>query len=137
VELIIEFIVELVLQLVVEVLLQPGFNWLERFLRTTVGRVVVTLLVSAITGILLGVLWGRHVADLPSPAFPRAVWVSLALAGLGVVVAVLRNARADVSAALDRLPAVVRPDGIRLSGFVVLNLALALGMTMGYGAGSV
>ena len=140
-EILLEFVIQVVAQILVElvgdVLLGNAFRGVANVLRSTLGRYVT----GALLGFGFGLAWGDHLSG--QSTWPKLLWVSLALAGVAVVLAVNaagRPAAGDPTAlAGDPWRDIVtppwrwRPD--RLVGFVVVNLAIAGGIGVAFNPG--
>ena len=88
-----EIVLEIFIEVFLELVLQSagwalGKTWEGRWGRRIIVGAV--LLGAAMGG---GFAWGRHVASTGQDALPRAVWVSLALAGATAVIAVFMRRR--------------------------------------------
>jgi hypothetical protein len=132
-ELVLELVVWLVVQVVVEIIGEALWEGATRTMRSRTGRHVV----GGIIGFAGGLAWGILYTDLP--AYPKTLWVSLALAAAGFALAA--GSRGPVPATAQ--PG--RPSGWRrvtiapsawpahrLIGFALLNLAIAAGVLIGY-----
>ena len=78
---VIQLIVYIAVELIGELLLETGLQCAARALRSRAGRFTV----AGLAGLAFGVGWGVHLSG--SPAWPRLLWVSLALAVAGVLLA--------------------------------------------------
>jgi hypothetical protein len=138
-DLLIEFLVQLVIQFLFEIVIQSivegAFRGLARILSTRTGQRVFT----AAVGLAFGTAWGRHLADGPHP--PKLLWVSLALA-LAAMAFMRRSGGSQRRAQPNPLgfwqraltPPWRWPTG-RWLDFVLLNLAIAGGIGLGYSRG--
>lgn len=131
IELLVQAVAYLVVELIGEGLLQAGAHGAVRVLRSRTGRLVV----SALTGLGAGLSWGWHVSG--SPTWPQLLWVSLVLAlAAGMLAAGRAGAPPEPAQALGDvvwrralLPPWLWP-AERLVGLAILNLGLAVGITM-------
>jgi hypothetical protein len=136
----VEALVQLVIQFIVEVvfegLLEGAFRGLARALTTRAGQRLLTLA----AGLGFGGAWGWHLADQPDP--PKLLWVSVALAAGATVLALgsrssPRATEPDTTAGFWRrvlLPPWRWP-AARWIDFALLNVAIAVGVAVGYSVG--
>ena len=137
-DVVIEFVVQLLVQLVVEVigqlLVETAFHGVASALRSRVGRYVL----GALAGFGFGLAWGDHLSG--HPTWPKLLWVSLGLAATAFVLAVGRGSEAGREMPTSPWAVVTTPpwhwSADRFFGFVVLNLALALGIAVGFSPGT-
>jgi hypothetical protein len=128
VEFILEVVVQLVLEIFGEFLFDVGFRGAARLLRSRVVRYSI----AAGVGLAFGLWWGNRLSD--AARLPRLFWVSVALAVVAAIGVLVRRGRPDPVGA-ERLSSVVMPwrwPEYRFAGFVVLNVALAVGIFIGY-----
>ena len=92
-EVLAELILELLAQLFVEGLLDGAGRRSVRALRSPRRRRIVAHTVSLVLALAAGVAWGIYVARTGRDELPRAVWVSVTLAGLAIVLAVVARVR--------------------------------------------
>lgn len=131
-----EFVIQLLVQLVVEVigdfLLETAFHGVANVLRSRIGRYAIAVLI----GFGFGLVWGDHLSG--HATWPKLLWVSLALATAALMAAVTRAANpagaspAEGSALRQALAPPWRWHADRLVGFVVLNLAIAVGIALAF-----
>jgi hypothetical protein len=134
-ELLVQLIVQFVLEFVFEIVLHGAFHGAKRVLGSHRGR----LTVSALVGLGFGLAWGSHLSNQPSA--PKLLWVSLALA-FAAVVLIRRHANPRQLARRIARGSFLRQTFTppwnwpisRLIDFVVLNVAIAAGVSIGYWA---
>lgn len=86
-------------------------------------------MLAAGVGLGFGVLWGDHLSG--QATWPRLLWVSLGLAVVALMGALVRTARpAPANGAVLVVP--WRWPADRLYGLVALNLAIAGGIAVGF-----
>jgi len=136
VDILLEFVVQLLVQLVVEFigdfLLETALHGVANVLRSRIGRYAI----AALVGFGFGLAWGDHLSGHES--WPKLLWVSLSVAAVALVAAILRaahpmNSRPTEGSALQQ--ALTRPwrwPTDRLMGFVVLNLSIAGGIALAF-----
>jgi len=130
VELLIQLIVQVVVEIVGQYLVGKALNRAASVLTTRIGRYVI----GAVIALGFGIGWGQHLSGRAH--WPKLLWVSL---GLAVVAAVLASRRRAPGADHWMLTwrALIAPpwqwSRSRLIGFAVINVALALGIVIGYG----
>jgi hypothetical protein len=129
-----EFLFQIVLEIVGQALLEFGFRGASRVLRSRIGRYTL----SVVAGFGFGAWWGTYLSDAGGGHRPRLFWVSVALAVLSSVAAVARAARTSSTevypcqsdARSSLLPWEWPME--RLVGFAALNIAIAVGIAVGY-----
>lgn len=136
VDILLEFLIQLLVQVVVELigdfLLETAFHGVADVLRSRLGRLAIAVLV----GFGFGLAWGDHLSSHAS--WPKLLWVSLGLAAAALIAAVARAAHpadsspAEGSALHQALTPPWRWRTDRLVGFMVLNLAIAGGIAVGF-----
>jgi hypothetical protein len=131
-ELILQLLVQLVVEVLGELLLATAFRGAATALRSRVGRYVV----GVVAGVACGWAWGQHLTG--GATWPKLLWVSLALAGGATLLAISRRGHETIpdqegnSIWAGALVPPWRWDSERLLGFVLLNLAIALGIGIGF-----
>lgn len=129
-EIIVELIIQLFVEVIGELLFEAGLEGTGRALRSRVGRYVI----AAILGLAAGLGWGAYVASNGLTTTPRSVWVSLVLAALAALAALMRSAHTEDEPA--GLASVLtwpwRWPAHRFNGFAVINLAIAAGILAGF-----
>lgn len=120
----IDLLLELVVQVVVELLLEGFFEGVGRVVERRVGRLVL----SGLCGLGFGLAWGAYLDG--RAAYPRLLWVSLALAAVAALLAVVHPGTAVESGWRAVLVPPWRWSRERLVNLVVLNLALAGGIVL-------
>lgn len=96
-------------------------------------KAVLGLAVGAAVGFGGGYWWGSRLTELGRTDPPRSLWVSIALAGAFVALAVVRAVRRRRPVADDTVTlAPWRWSVLRLLGFAVLNVAVAAGIAAGF-----
>ncbi len=131
-EFLFQTVVQLVVEFVGEALIEGGFHGAARAARSSVARRIA----SALLGILAGFLWGQHLSG--GAHWPKLLWVSLFLAGAAFSLAVSRRGGATQQARPTWRETFAPPwrwSTSRLVDFVVLNLALAVGVALGLAPG--
>ena len=136
-----DFVVELLIQLVWQIIGELVFDYLIRRLLRRVARITVRTSTrrvaqytfSAVAGLAFGVAWGAHLAG--TRHWPKLLWVSVALAVAAGVLA--RRRRHAESAHLRIWRYLVLPpwrwSHDRLFGLAIINVAIAIGIELGYG----
>lgn len=132
-----EFLIQIVAQILVELvgdlLLRNAFHGVANALRSTIGRYVV----GALVGFGFGLGWGDHLSG--QTTWPKLLWVSLALAGVALVLAVkTAGSPTEDDRTLtwhDVMSPPWRWSRDRLLGFVVINLAVAGGIGLTFSPG--
>jgi hypothetical protein len=128
-----DFLFEVILQVIFEVVVQLGLHGAARVLKSRLGRSVV----AASAGFAFGVWWGAHLADAGTGHRPRLFWVSIALAGTALLVLAIRRQQSNRELQPDE-PVTVLPwrwPPHRLVSFAVLNVAIAVGIAVGFTPG--
>ena len=130
---ILELVLEFVGQILLEFLLDGIGRGVARVLRNRVVKAVLGLAVGAAVGFGGGYWWGSRLTELGRTDPPRSLWVSIALAGAFVALAVVRAVRRRRPVADDTVTlAPWRWSVPRLLGFAVLNVAAAAGIAAGF-----
>lgn len=138
-EIIFELLFQLVFEVILETLFHLGWEATSTTMRNPVGRITA----GAVVGLGLGVAWGVHVAGTGRTVTPTSLYVCVALAVGSAAVAVARQlqepAPGDEASGTTASP---RDDRIwqwpwhwpsdRFVGFALLNMALALGIAIGF-----
>lgn len=143
-----DFVVELLIQLVVQVVVELIAEWLLEVSCRTLGRALKSqtglYVISVLIGLGFGFFWGKHLSG--QAHWPKLLWISLALAALGLGTAARRWATSyegpmssfgtDVAAQPQAWRAALlapwRWPAPRLFGFALLNLAIAAGIGVGF-----
>jgi hypothetical protein len=131
-ELIFELLLEVITQIVFEVVVELGGHAVARVLDTKIGRAIASATVTAGIGFVGGYGWGRHVADIGFKGVPRTVWVSAGLAAVAALLALQTRRNPDWDERLSSLPTLLRPTAERLAQLCFLNVAIALGVLVGF-----
>ena len=132
-EIIFELIFEFLGQIVLEFLLDGLGRGVARVLRNRVVKAVLGLAVGAAVGFGGGYWWGSRLTELGRTEPPRSLWVSIALAGVFVALAVVRAVRRRRPVAHDGVThAPWRWSVLRLLGFALMNAAAAAGIAAGF-----
>jgi hypothetical protein len=134
VDVILEALVELIVQVLFEVVLEAGLHGLERALETRAGRAIAKTLITVGAGFGFGVAWGVHVANTGQRYTPRSVWVSVGLAVVGAALAVYARRDSEWDSRFGHVPVILRWPSSRLAGLALLNVALAVGIYVGFNA---
>ncbi len=127
-ELIVELVFQFLFEVVGEILLEAGYHGTARALRS---RLVRFALLSA-AGLGAGLWWGIRLSEAGRVQVPRALWVSLVLAGVFALAALWRWRRGRRPADDAVLSPPWRWPAYRLVGFAVLNAAVAAGIGLGF-----
>ena len=129
VELLVQFIVQVVVEVVGQYLLSKALDRAATVLTTRIGRYVI----GAVLALGFGIGWGEHLSSRAH--WPKLLWVSLGLAVVAGFLARRRRSYGEHPGLTWRT--VFAPpwrwSRQRLIGFAVINLALALGIVVGYG----
>lgn len=131
IELLIQLFVELILDGLGELLFKTPFRRVGRALGSNAARYTL----GAIAGFGFGVFWGAHLSG--NETWPKLLWVSLALAAVAGLAAVVRRSNPLLSPPhRDVWRDVLVPPWEwqveRLVGFMVLNLAIAAGIATSF-----
>jgi len=127
-----EALFELLFQVVFEVfgefLFERGYHGAARVFRSRVGRIAV----ACVAGFGAGLWWGVNLTENGRVQQPRALWTSLALAGIAALCALWRG-RPEATYDNDSIFAPPwRWPAHRFVGLAVLNLAIAAGIVVGF-----
>jgi len=135
-EVLVELILELVAQLFVEGALDGAGQRTGKSLRSPRARRRLGYAVSLVLALLAGSAWGILVARRGREALPRSVWVSVALASICVLMAVIARLRGvPVGDSLGGWRAFRRPDrwpAIRWLSFAVMSAVIAVAIVIGF-----
>jgi hypothetical protein len=131
-----DFIFEILIQFVIEVLgeflVEVGFRGAAAVLRSWVGRYVITV----IAGFGGGLWWGAHLTARGRTQEPRTLWVSLGLAAICAVWALLRRTQKQLPDQRTGFLSIFAPPwrwpAYRFAGFAALNAAIAGGVLVGF-----
>lgn len=124
-EFLLELLLEGVFELVAEVVLEQGYRRTAQLFRSRLGRYAI----GAAVGAGFGTWWGDHLSAPGRQHGPRLFWVSLAAAVAAGIVAFLRRG------AYEQRPVPIRPwrwPAHRFVGLAVMNVAVAVGIAIGY-----
>ena len=132
-EIILELLLEFVGQVVLEFLLDVIGRGAAHVLRNRVVKAVLGLAAGAAVGFGAGYWWGTRLTELGRTDPPKSLWVSIALAGVFVALAVVRAVRRRRPVGDDTVTRVPwRWSVLRLAGFALLNAAAAAGIAAGF-----
>ena len=145
-EVIVEILFEGVFQLVLEILSEFGFRGVGKVLSNRVVRWVLGTVSAGALAYGAGWWWGDRAADAGDPEIPTTFFVSIGLAtvfGLLALLRAVRGPRADTfrgsftdqfdePAESIRLMSPVHWSAMRLLGFCLVNVAVAIGVNAGY-----
>jgi hypothetical protein len=145
-EAILELLIEGIFQLVLEILSEFGFRGVGKLLSNRVVRWVLGTVSATALAFGAGWWWGDRAADAGDSEIPTSFYVSIGLAvvfGVLAVVRALRGTRADTfrvtlgdlfdePAESFRLLSPVHWSALRLLGFCLVNVAVALGVNAGF-----
>lgn len=123
-----EFLFQVVFEVIGEALFEAGYHGAARVLRSRVGRITI----ASVAGFGAGLWWGVHLTEMGRVQQPRAMWTSLALAGLAGLAALWRG---RPEATYDNEAVFAPPwrwPAQRFLGLAVLNLAVAAGIAVGF-----
>jgi hypothetical protein len=127
-----EFLLQIVFEFVAEVLVEIGFKGAAGLLRSRTGRYATAVVV----GLVAGLVWGDYLSTQGVGHRPRLFWVSLSVGGLAAIAALVRASQqrkgGDDALSWATIVGPWRWPAFRLAGFSVLNLAVALGIAVGY-----
>ena len=133
IELVIQLFVQVVVEVIGQLLVETAFRGVANALRSRIGRYAL----GALAGAGFGLVWGNHLSG--QATWPKLLWVSLGLAATAFVLAIGRGDEEAVETSTSPWAEVTKPpwqwSGDRFYGFVVLNLALALGIALGFSPG--
>ena len=122
-----EFVFQILFEILGEALFEFGFKGAAAVMRSRVGRYATM----AIAGFIFGVLWGTNLAG--GDHRPRLFWVSIAMAVIAGLGALYRRQRPVAEhRGLGYLVAPTTWPAWRWLGFVVLTVAVALGIATGW-----
>lgn len=123
-----ELLFQVVFEVIGEALFEKGYHGAARVLRSRAGRVVI----ASVAGFGAGLWWGVHLTEIGRVQQPRALWTSLALAGVAALGALWRG-RPDATYDNDSIFAPPwRWPAHRFASLFVLNLAIAAGIIVGF-----
>lgn len=145
-EVILELLFEGVFQLVLEILSEFGFRGIGKVLSNRVVRWVVGTVTGAALAYGAGWWWGNRATEAGDAEIPTSFAVSIGLAVVFGVLALLRALRGrrrdtfrvswtdlfDEPAESIRLMSPVHWSALRLLGFCLVNVAIAVGINAGY-----
>ena len=132
-EIILELVLEFLGQVILEFLLDGIGRGAARVLRNRVVKAVLGVTVAAAVGYGGGYWWGARLTELGRTEPPKSLWVSIALAGMFVALAVVRAVRRRRPVADDAVTLMPwRWSVLRLVGFAVMNAAAAAGIAAGF-----
>lgn len=120
-----EFLFQIMFEVIGEALLEFGFRGASRVWRSTIGRWTV----SVIVGFGFGAYWGHYLSEAGTGHRPRLLWVSVALAVLAVITALVAGRRIHAE---ERAMLPWTWPTARLIGFAALNIAIAVGIAVAY-----
>jgi hypothetical protein len=146
VEAIFELLIEGALQLVLELLSEVGFRGVGKLLSNRIIRWVLGTVSAAALAYGGGWWWGDRAAEMGDHELPTSFYVSIGLAVVFGVLAVVRAVRGrrsdtfrvsvddlfDEPAESLRLLSPVHWSALRLLGFCLVNVAVALGVNAGF-----
>ena len=145
-EVIFEILFEGVFQLVLEILSEFGFRGVGKLLSNRVVRWVVGTVSAAALAYGAGWWWGDRATDAGDTEIPTSFFVSIGFAVVFAALALLRALRGrrsdtfrvtwtdlfDEPAESIRLMSPVHWSALRLFGFSLVNVAIAVGVNAGY-----
>ena len=145
-EVILEILFEGVFQLILEILSELGFRGVGKLLSNRVVRWVLGTVSAAALAYGAGWWWGNRATEAGDTEIPTSFFVSIGLAVVFTVLAVARAVRGrrrdtfrvtwsdlfDEPAESFRLMSPVHWSALRLVGFALVNVAVALGVHAGY-----
>ena len=133
-EIILELVLEFFGQVILEFLLDGIGRGVARVLRNRLVKAVLGLVTGAAVGFGAGYWWGARLTELGRTDPPKSLWVSIALAGVFLALAVARGVRRRRPAADDDTVTLApwRWSVLRLVVFGVMNTAAAAGIAAGF-----
>ncbi len=127
-EAVFEIVLQFVLEVAGELLFEAGLQRLARAFGSRTGRFAV----GSVAGFAAGLWWGARLSEAGRVEPPRALWVSLVLAGVTGGAALWRGRKGDRPGSESVVAPPWRWPGGRLAGFAVLNAAVAAGIVIGF-----
>lgn len=127
-----EALVQVLFEIVGQILVEAGFHATAVVLRSRIGRYVV----ASAAGLGGGIWWSARLSARGRVQEPRALWVSIGLMALAVLLAARQRTGSHGHEELPGLRSVIAPPWkwpvYRLVGFALLNAAIAVGIAVSF-----